>query len=109
MLLDHYGDDHEAAAQHMLYLMGTARENAARALGIAPAKLYRRFVSWTLPKGHTCRMCGTRGHEVLPGWPIRLFPCDGSAVQRLTEPEDEQGACATALSSTSRSVDDGLL
>jgi hypothetical protein len=57
----------------MVHLMLTATNHIQTP---APATLYHRFVRWTLPKATTCRVCGKRGHDVLPGFPPRLFPCD---------------------------------
>jgi hypothetical protein len=94
-LLGHYGQDFEAAARHLLYLMGWAPENAADALGVPAATLYRRIVGWTLPKEHTCRACGVRGHDVLPGLPPRLFPCKGRVVPPMRGPRSCDGAAAT--------------
>lgn len=49
----------------------------ARNLGLpSEATLYHRFVGWTLGRDRTCRVCGSRRHDVLPGLPPRLFPCD---------------------------------
>lgn len=65
--------DPETLARRMLSLA----EWAAGDLGMpSPALLYRRFVAWTLDKDHCCRVCGKRGHDVLPGVPPRYFPCD---------------------------------
>lgn len=49
---------------------------AATDLGVLrPAKLYRRFVAWTLPSGTRCRACRSHRHDLLPDIPPRLFPC----------------------------------
>lgn len=61
-------------AVHLSYLMGVAADD----LSVSDqAKLYRRFVAWSLPADRACRVCGRRGHDVLPGVPPRLAPwCD---------------------------------
>jgi hypothetical protein len=74
----------------MLYLMALARENAADAFGVAPARLYRRFVAWTLPKDNACRVCTRGGHDVLPGLPPCLFPCGRRVIPPIGEPEDRR-------------------
>jgi hypothetical protein len=56
---------------HMLHLMVAA----TRELNLpSDHQLYWRFITWTLPPGVRCRVCGTRGHDMLPGIPPRLTP-----------------------------------
>jgi hypothetical protein len=69
------------------YMLGLVVQ-AALELGVPEAKLYRRFVAWTLPEGRVCRVCGRAGHDVLAGVPPRLFPCDGYAIEPLIRTKD---------------------
>lgn len=70
-LLAQRSADPLALAVHLSYLMGVAADD----LGVPdPTKLYRRFVAWSLPADRACRVCGRRGHDVLPGVPPRLAP-----------------------------------
>ncbi|HEY2670916.1 MAG TPA: hypothetical protein VGJ07_11150 [Rugosimonospora sp.] len=79
-----HGDDREGLAGHLARLMAVA----ARELGSAgSAKLYKRFLGWTLDGDEVCRVCCRRGHDVLPGLPPRLFPCDGSAIEPIHHPD----------------------
>lgn len=67
-----YRHDPDGLTAHLLRLTGPA----ARDLGLpSEATLYHRFVGWTLHRDRTCRICGSRRHDVLPGLPPRLFPC----------------------------------
>jgi hypothetical protein len=59
---------------------------AAADLGLSsPAMLYHRFVTWTLERDHTCRACGKRDHDALPGLPPRFVPC-GKLRQTVAAP-----------------------
>lgn len=70
--------DREQFAGRMTRLMSVAADELGP---VSPARLYRRFVGWVLEEGHRCRVCEKRGHDVLPGLPPRLFPCDGRPVE----------------------------
>jgi hypothetical protein len=58
--------------RHLLGLLAIAADDLAVT---CPASLYWRFAAWTLPAGTLCRSCGKRGHDTLPGVPLRLIPC----------------------------------
>jgi hypothetical protein len=68
-----YHTDQQALTRQLVHLMSLAADD----LRVGPARLCRRFMTWTLPNGMACRVCGRPGHDVLPGAPPRLFPCDG--------------------------------
>jgi hypothetical protein len=81
---DLHVDDHESLVEQMSRLMIWAADD----LGLAdPAKLYKRFLRWTLPKDHACRLCGKPGHDAVPGVPPRLIPCDEQAVEPFRVPK----------------------
>lgn len=74
-----------AESNRLGVLMSVLMAQAAEELGIAdPTRLYRRFVAWTLPCDRACRVCGRAGHDVLPGVPLRLIPCE--VAERLGRP-----------------------
>jgi hypothetical protein len=70
---------------HMLHLMVAA----ARDLNLPnESQLYWRFVTWTLPAGVRCRVCGSRGHDLLPGFPPRLTPWHKAHLSVMTTAAD---------------------
>jgi hypothetical protein len=81
-----FGTDSVALSTLMAYLMGLAAADLNQA---GPARLYQRFVGWTLDDDHRCPVCGRRGHAPLPGAPPRLFPCDSL---HEVEPPDRRPA-----------------
>jgi hypothetical protein len=82
-----YQDEAAELARHMAGRMA----HAADELGFAdPAKLYKRFVGWTLAKDQACRVCGKPGHDFLPVIPPRLVPCDGKVIEPKRWPKGKQ-------------------
>lgn len=68
---------HRANPSALTVLMAWLTEPASHDLGLGtPAALFRRFVGWTLSPATRCRVCSSRAHDVLPGLPPRLFPCN---------------------------------
>jgi hypothetical protein len=80
LLSEAYHQNPEALAAHLVRLTGLAAADLSEPV---PASLYGRFVAWTLDRNRTCRVCGGRRHDVLPGLPIRFFPC-GKIHERPT-------------------------
>jgi hypothetical protein len=72
LLSEAHQQNPEALAMQLVRLTGPAATDLGKP---TPALLYIRFVAWTLDPNHTCRVCGGRRHDVLPGVPIRFFPC----------------------------------
>jgi hypothetical protein len=77
---------------HMARLMAVAADDLRLD---DPSLLYQRFVRWTV-KEHDedeqdgakheliCCRCGRKGHDLLPGVPLRLFPCrDRGGIQAI--------------------------
>jgi hypothetical protein len=89
LLIDVHGVGSVALMTHMTRLLMVAAEDLEPA---APARTYRRFVAWTLPKGTRCRVCGRFRHDVVPGVPLRLVPCD--QVRELARERQAQDAAA---------------
>jgi hypothetical protein len=73
MMAKGWGDDTDALAGMLTVLMGQAADELHQS---DPTRLYRRFVGWVYGSGHGCRICGKRGHDVIPGVPPRLVPCE---------------------------------
>jgi hypothetical protein len=72
-LSDVFFGSEEALAAQMAWVMAAA----AADLGTAdPSRLYRRFVRWTSDDRLPCGRCRQHNHRVVPGLPLRLFPCD---------------------------------
>jgi hypothetical protein len=68
---------YQADQQALSLLMAWLLEQATTDLALAePARLYGRFLRWTLAPGQLCRVCGSRGHDMLAGVPPRLIPCN---------------------------------
>lgn len=72
-----FKDDEDGLPRHMVRLQLTAAEDLVIA---DPASLYNRFVRWAEPAQVTCGRCERAKHRVIPGLPLRLFPCN---LQRL--------------------------
>lgn len=68
-----YGRGSAELAAHLAALMAIAEQELVT---LDRAGLYRRFLAWTRADGELCRVCGRRGHAVLPGLPPRLVPCE---------------------------------
>jgi hypothetical protein len=84
MIADLHVDDHESLVEQMARLMIWALDD----LGLADTvDLYKRFLGWTLPKGHACRVCGKPGHDAIPRVPPRLIPCHGRPIDPLRVPK----------------------
>lgn len=65
--------------------LGWLADRAAADLGLStPAMLYRRFFAWTVGRDRICRICASPRHDVLPGLPLRMWPCD-TAFDRTPE------------------------
>lgn len=89
LITDLRADDHESLVEQMARLMIWAADD----LGLAdPINLYKRFLHWTLPKDHACRVCGKPGHDAIPRVPPRLIPCNGRAVDPLRVPKQARDA-----------------
>lgn len=73
-----YEENELATKEDLIRFMGNAALAAARELGLEgnPSRLYRRFLHWLSGDYRPCVRCGKAGHSVLPGLPLRLFPCD---------------------------------
>jgi hypothetical protein len=80
VLLKAHLEDRDEVQWHMTWLIPMA----ANELGVSdPAKLFRRFLGWTLEKDAACRVCGKAGHDFLPGVPPRLLSCDDHAIEPI--------------------------
>jgi hypothetical protein len=73
LLAAHSGDP-DGLAGYLFRVMGKAVGDLRPG---TPARLYRRFVGWTLAEDAACRVCGKGGHDWVPDVPPRLVPCDG--------------------------------
>jgi hypothetical protein len=85
-LTDAYRDNPDELTTQMVGLLVRAADSL-RSADRTP--LYRRFVAWTLPEDHACRVCGRAGHDADPLLPPRLIPCD--VAERL-HPSAPHGA-----------------
>ncbi|MEN3306675.1 MAG: hypothetical protein V7603_2877 [Micromonosporaceae bacterium] len=91
MLVSAHSGSRVAVQHHMAWLLVTA----AGELSVAgPAKLFGRFLAWTLDEGQVCRVCGKAGHDFLPGVPPRLMPCDGYAIEPVRRARGGEAAHA---------------
>jgi hypothetical protein len=82
LIADLYQGGQEELSLHMVQLMAWAAEDLSPT---APTKLYKRFVRWT--SEGPCRVCEKPGHDLIPGGPRRLVPCDGKVIEPVRWPK----------------------
>ncbi len=80
VITDLYRGEPEELSWHMLQIMTRAADELNPG---SPARLYQRFVSWTLKKSAACRVCGRAGHDFMPGVLPRMVPCTAHAIEPI--------------------------